>query len=104
MYLMVKIILLAFSLSLPLPLPFADKRQYFVHLSFKSTFQLINGISSDLQQLLKYYNSTAIASFFRIPLELFRLGWATVFPNNIALHFKDLKLSVFSFLILKSFG
>ena len=104
MYLMVKIILLTLSLSLSLPLPFADKTQYFVHLSFKSTFQLLNGISSDLQQLLKYYNSTATASFFRIPLELFWLGWATVFPNNLALDLKDLKLSVFSVLLLKSFG
>ena len=31
----------------------ADKTQYFVHLSFKSTLQLINVISSDIQKLHK---------------------------------------------------
>ena len=49
-------------------LPGTDKTQYFFHLSFNSILQLINGISSDLQKLLRYFNGTAIAAFFRIPL------------------------------------
>ena len=52
----------------------ADKMQYFVHLSFNSSMQLINGIASDLQKLLKHFNDTSIAAFFRIPLALFVAG------------------------------
>ena len=44
-----------------LSIPSAEKTQYFVHLSFNSTLQLINDISSELQKLLKYFNGTAIA-------------------------------------------
>ena len=47
------------------PLPAADKTHYFVHLSFNSTLQLINGISSDLQKLLKYFNGTTIVAFLK---------------------------------------
>ena len=93
-----KIILL--GLAFALSLPGADKRPYFVHLSFKFTLQLINGISSDLQKLLKYFNSTAIGAYFRILLELFGAGWTTVFPNNLALYLNDLKLLVFLILFL----
>ena len=71
LFLIVKTILeLLFVLSLPPD----DKTQYFVHLSFNSTLQLINGISSDLQKLLKYFNMTAIAAFLKIPLTLIVLG------------------------------
>ena len=45
--------------------PAAEKTQYFVHLSFNSTLQLVNGSSSDLQKLLKYLNGTAIAAFLK---------------------------------------
>ena len=62
------------GLSFVLSLPAADKTQYFVHLSFNSILQLINGISSDLQKLLKYFNGTAIIAFFRILLALFGAG------------------------------
>ena len=51
MYLVEKLImlpLLSLSLSLRLSLADAEKTHYFVHLSFNSTLQLINGISSDL--------------------------------------------------------
>ena len=41
----IKILGLAFALSAPA----ADKREYFLHLSFNSTLQLINGISNDFQ-------------------------------------------------------
>ena len=36
--------------------------------------------------LLKYFNGTAIVAFFRIPL------FPSVFPNNLGLYLKDLKL------------
>ena len=65
-----------------------DKTHSFVHLSFNSTLQLLNGISNDLQNLLRYFNGTVIVAFFRIPL----LPSATVVPNNLALYLKDLKL------------
>ena len=83
MSLIVKIILLetAFALSAPA----ADKTQYFVNLN--STLQLINGISSDHQKLLKYFNGTAIVAFFRISFA----QSASVFSNNLALYLKDLK-------------
>ena len=54
--------------------------------------KLIYWISSDLQKLLKNFNGTANVTFFRIPLAAFEAGWAPVFPNNLALYLKDLKL------------
>ena len=66
--------------------------QYFVHLSFNSTLLLINGISNDLQKLLRYFNGTAIDAFFKIPLATLGAGCATVFPYDLALFMKDLKL------------
>ena len=51
--------------------------------------------------LLKSFNDTAIVTFFRILLAWFRVGWATAFPNNLALYSKDLKSSVFSISLLK---
>ena len=83
--------LLLLLLSLSFSLAVADKAQYFVHLSFNSTLQLINHSSSDLQKLLKYFNVTAIVTFFRIPLAAVA-GLATVFPYNFVLYLKDLKL------------
>ena len=58
-----------------------------VHLSFISVFQLVNGILSYLQKLLKYFDGTAIVAIFRIPFALS----ASVFPNNLALYSKVLK-------------
>ena len=43
-------------------------------------------------------HDTAIVAFFKIPLALS----ATVFPNNLILYLKYLKLSVFAVLTLKS--
>ena len=63
MSLIVKITLLALTL---LALA-AHKSKHFVHLSFNSNLQFINGISSDLQKLLKYLNDTSIVAFFDIP-------------------------------------
>ena len=44
------------------------KTQYFVHLSFNSTLQLIDGISNDLQILIKCLNGAAILAFSKIRL------------------------------------
>ena len=90
-------ILLESRLSLSFPLPSSDKTQCFVHLSFDSTLQLINGTSSDLQKLLRYFNGRQFLQFFRIPLLLL----ATVFPNNLTLYLEDLKKSVFAISLLK---
>ena len=93
--LIVKIILLELkllSLSPWYSLPSADKTQYFAHLIFNFTLQLINAISSDLQKLFKYFNGTATVAIFRIPLAAFGAGLATVFSNNSVLYLKDLKL------------
>ena len=70
-------------------------------LSFNSTLQLINGISRDIQKLCKYFNGTAIVAFLKILFVGFGVGCATVFHNNLALYFKDLKLLVFAILLLK---
>ena len=78
------------KISISIVTPAVAKKQCFVHLSFNSTLQLINHISSDLQKLLKYFFGTAIMAFFRIFL-LFGAGWASVSPTNLALYIKDLK-------------
>ena len=90
MSLIVKIILL--GLSLVLSLPASAKTQCFVYLCFNSTLQLINGILSNLKKLRRYFNDTAIVTFFRVPLSWFGVGWATVFPIDLVLYSKDLKL------------
>ena len=89
--LIVKIIL---ELALPLSAPAADKTQYFVHLSFDSISQLINGILNDLQKL---FNDTGIVAFLKTPFATS----ATIFPYNLVLYLKDLKWSVFSMSLLK---
>ena len=81
-FLIVKIILLESQLSLSFSLPSSDKTQYFFHLSFNSTLQLINCISSDLQKLLMYFNGTAIAASFRMPLSLLEKAVTQPAPNN----------------------
>ena len=87
--LIVKIILL--ELAFVLSLPATDKTQYFVHLSFNSILELVNGILSDLSKLLRYFNGKAIVAYFRNPLASFGEGWEAVFPNHLALYSKDLK-------------
>ena len=59
---------------------------------------LINGISGDLQKLLKYFNGTAVVAFFRIPFA----SSATVFRINLALYLKDLILLALAISTLKS--
>ena len=99
MSLIVKIILLGSAFVLSLKVSY--KTEYFAHFNFDAILQLINGISSDLLKLLRYFNDTAIAAFFRIPLGSFETGWVIAFPNNLVLYSKNLKLSVFSRLLLK---
>ena len=65
------------------------KTQCFVHLSFDSTFQLSNGISSDLQKLLRLFNGTVIDAVFRTSFA------ATALPINVSF-MKDLKSLIFS--------
>ena len=43
-----------------------QKTQDLVHLSFNLTFQLNNGLSSDLQKLLKYFIGIAVVAFLKI--------------------------------------
>ena len=62
-------------------MPAKTKTQWFIHLSFNLTFQLINGILSDLQKLLRYFNGTAIIAFFRIK----SFPSATVNSNNLSI-------------------
>ena len=47
---------------------FEAKTQYFGHLSFNSTLQLINGILSDHQKLLRDVIDTTNVVFLKIPL------------------------------------
>ena len=58
------------TISIIISLPSADKAPRFFHLSFNSTLQLIKGISSDLQKLLRYFNGAAIVVLFKIPFAL----------------------------------
>ena len=48
------------------------------------------------QMISKNYVNILMAQqllhFFRIPLALFGAGWASVFPNNLVLYLKVLKL------------
>ena len=74
-----------------------DQTQCFVHLSFSSTLQLINAISSDLQKLFRYFNGTAVVAFLKVP----HSSSISVFLNNLALYLKDLKLTVFVISLLK---
>ena len=82
MSLIVKIILL--KLTFALSAPTADKPQQFVHLRFNSISQLINGISSDLQNLLKYFTGTAIVVFIKIS----NAPSALLISNDLALYSK----------------
>ena len=92
MALIVKMILS--SLALTLSIPAAAKTHCLVHSSFNSTLQLISGISNDLQNLLKYFNDTAIVVVSRIPFLLFGAGWASVTPTDLVLYTKSLKVAL----------
>ena len=69
-----------------------------MNLSFNSTLQLINDISSNLKELFRYFNGKAIVVFPIIPFA----PPASVLPNNSSFHLKNLKSLVFSISSLKS--
>ena len=73
------------ELASALSAPVADKTQRFVHLSLNSTLQLINGILSDLQKLLRQIHGTAIVVFLTIPFT----SSSIAFLNNLAFNLKD---------------
>ena len=70
----------------------------FISTSWIKKTQLINGTSSNPQKFIKYFNGTAIAAFSRVPF----VSSASLFPNNLALYSKDLKLSLLAISPLKS--
>ena len=84
-------------LALGLSVPFEAKTEHFIHLSFKSTLQLINVIFSDLQNLYRYFNVTAIVVIYKISFATL----PSVVPKNLVLYLKDLKSSVFTISLLK---
>ena len=60
------------ELSAPVALPSAPiaavvNTQLSIHNNESSALQLINGISNDLQKLLKYFSGTAIFTLFLVP-------------------------------------
>ena len=67
------------------------------HLSYhfheSSTLQLINGISNDLQKLLKYFNGTTIFTPFFVPL-------FSVLPIRFALYLNEGALSLLTSALL----
>ena len=52
------------ELTLSLPEAASNKTQYFIRLSFNWILQLINGTSSDLQKLPRFFNGTGIVLQF----------------------------------------
>ena len=67
--------------------------QFPIHVNESSTLQLINGISNDLQKLLKYFNGIAIFTPFKSPL-------LTVLPTKLDLHLNDEEFSTVAFALL----
>ena len=68
-----------------------DNIQFLSHVNESSTLQLINGISNDLQKLLKYFNGTAIFTPFLFVIkldlylnddELFGICWASTVKST----------------------
>ena len=100
MSLIVKMTLTLQSSLMLYSVPPTDKIQYFVHLSFNFTTQLITGILNDLQKLLKHFNGKEIVAFLRNPSAALA-GWTDVSPNNLALYLKNFKSSTFSISGLK---
>ena len=66
----------------------ADVIQSLLQFSSRLIFQLINGISKDLQKLLKYFSGTAIFTFLNAPLSAVVSGL-----KKVDLYLKDAELS-----------
>ena len=64
--------------------------QSLIEFNSRSVLQLINGISNDLQKLLKYFNGTIIFVLFT---KLFPSVASVAFPTRLALYLNDLELS-----------
>ena len=60
-----------------------------------STLQLLNGISNDIQKLLKYFNGTAIFTPFFLPS-------APILPIILALHLNEGGLSLGKTVLISS--
>ena len=71
--------------------PALGKIQPSIQFSSRWTLQFINGISNDLQNLLKYFNGTTIFVSFT---KLFPLLWFSVLPARAAFYLKDSELSI----------
>ena len=97
MSLIIKIILL--GLESEFSVTFQAKTQYFVHLSFNSTLQLINDISTDLKKLPRYFNHIVIVEFIKV---IFAQS-ANLIPNDLALYLKELKVPIFTVLWISCF-
>ena len=61
-----------------------------IHVKESSTLQSINGISNDLQKLLKYFNGTAIFTPFKYPL-------LSVLPTKFDLYLNDEEFATVTF-------
>ena len=88
--LIVKIILLSLALVSSALAP--EKTQYSLNVSFNFIFQLINDISSNLEKLLKYFNGRGIGII--AILKFLFASSISIFPNNLVLYLKELKLSL----------
>ena len=76
-----------------------DNTHFFFHVKFNLIFQLIKGISSDLKNLLKYFNgTTTFTLLFAI------LPSRTGLPNNLTLYLKELEILVAKSLIALATG
>ena len=78
--------------------PTLDNIQFSYHFNESSILQLINGISKDLQKLLKYFNGIAIFTPFFLPL-------FSVLPIRFALYLNEgalLSLVTSALLIISS--
>ena len=63
------------------------RTHFSIHFNENSTLQLISGNSIDLQKLLKYFSSTAIVTYFFVPL-------FSISPIPLALCLNDGALSL----------
>ena len=53
-------------------------------------------------KICKWHSCIFCCTLYKISLVAFGAGWASVFPNNLPLYLKDLKLLLFVIWALKS--
>ena len=84
------------SVILKVAVSAAVNPQFSIHFNESSILQLINGISNDLQKLLKYFNGTAIFTPFHVPS-------FPALPIRLAIYLnKGALLSLVTFVLLSS--